>query len=67
LITNEEVRNAIMKLNYDENVGIIQDYVIQQEKFNKLLQLYRLGYSGSILSFVAYRDEIKKMERELNG
>jgi len=47
------------------NLYIIFNYIKQQEKVNELLDLYRLGYSGSILSFIAYRDKIKKLEKEL--
>ena len=64
-ITHEHVKKIIMNMNYNDDIGDLQDYILQQEKQDKLLELYRLGYSGSILSFIAYRDKIKTLEKEL--
>ena len=65
-ITHEEIKKVVMSLEYNSKIGYIQNYILQQEKQDELLELYRLGYSGSILSFIAYRDKIKELEKELN-
>ena len=41
MITHEQARRAVRLLNYDDNTSLLQDYIIQQAKKDKLLELYK--------------------------